>query len=44
MACMARFTCKLYIPTDRYGKEIHGSKTMIKRIVKYFSACLLRKP
>ena len=47
MACMAPFTCKLYIPTDRYGaakKEIRGSKALIRRIVEYFSACLLSKP
>ena len=44
MTCMAAFACKLCIPPDRYGKEIHGSKTLIKRIAKYFSACLLRKP
>ena len=51
MACMAPFTCKLYIPTDRYGaaeKVICGSKTLIRRmvenIVEYFSACPLRKP
>ena len=33
MACMAPFTCKLYIPTDRYGvakKEIRGSKALIE--------------
>ena len=47
MACMAPFTCKLYIPSDRYGvakKEKRGSKALIRRIVEYFSACLSKKP
>ena len=37
MVCMAWFTCKLYIPTGRYGavrKVIRGSKTLIRRIVE----------